>query len=176
MLTEFLQQVRDEYLESYNPITRSQTVEAELTELRGKIASLENELACLPSLTDVEKTLIDAEELIGTNASEEVLMRVLIAKFGGEKKEAAPKKRAPKRTVSPVTDAEKNMVLRLMTKEPISPKELAALATEDDGENKWLASDLSPILKAMLADGTVHAEGHGRGRRYNLTDKAVIPD
>lgn len=192
-LNPFLTEVFNAYMASYKPLDERVRIEAELTALRAKLAVLEEQLA-QNSVTgdDIQKFLINAEELLGGHASETVLTNMLVARFGGAQPQ--PKQRGARRKKSDapaaeqgaeagaaseqaaqpaapptaeVTKEEKALLLAVMTREPMSVTEVAAATTQHTGDD-WLPSDVSPILKAMIKEGTVLTEGEKRGKRYML--------
>lgn len=193
-LNPFLTEVFNAYMATYKPLDERVRIEAELKEAQELCAKLEAELA-KHNVTgdDIQKFLINAEELLGGHASEAVLTNMLLARFGGEQEK--PKRKPRKKTneqsgeaeeageqgeqevqaaeaqpaASEVTKEEKQLLVSVMTREPMSVTEVAAATSQHTGD-EWLPSDVSPILKALIKDGTVLTEGERRAKRYMLAE------
>lgn len=177
-LNPFLTDVFSAYTTQCNPLDERARIEAALTDARARCAELEAALA-QHSVTDedIQKFLINAEELLGGHASEHVLMNMLVARFGGgaEKPKRGRKKNIAADSLgqegtpaaSKVTQEEKDLIASVMTLEPMSSTEIAHATTTSTGDT-WLASDVSKILKVMIAEGMVATEGEKRGKRYML--------
>lgn len=197
-LTPFLNEIFTKYTEACKPLEERARIESELQAAREACAKLEEALA-QHSVTndDIAKFLINAEELMGGHATEAVLMNMLVAKFGGPSEK--PKRRGRRKKVvaaaategagasggapdgapaeqasegaptsTEITRAEKDLIASVMTMEPMSITEVAAATSQHTGD-EWLSSDVSPILKAMIKDGSVVAQGEKRGKRYMLS-------
>ena len=193
-MNPFLTQVFNVYAEKYKPQQKREQLIAEIAALKDRLASLEVSLAsCGATDEEIQQFLVNAEALLGGHASEEVLTNMLTARFGGE--EEQPKRRARRKKgestepaagaatpeaaegaapaepsappTADVTKAEKDLLKSVMTLESMSVSEVAAATSQHTGD-EWLPSDVSPILKAMIKDGSVATEGEKRAKRYML--------
>lgn len=131
-MSPFLQEVFNQYMLQHKPAGGREAVEAELAAARAKVAQLEEDLRLLGDGNEIEEFLIQSEKLMGSHATEAVLLHMTVARFGGCEVVAKVKTRRA-RKAAPAS--------------PVSAATAGSTLVESDEEIEGEATGVSVIAK-----------------------------
>ena len=145
----------------------SSTIQARIDALHHEMDALQLQLANLANINNDSRQFLETlDAAFAGNAPEHVLWVNLRARFGEHKlpklEVSQRKERLPK---TPVQPEDRDKVLRVLTREPMSATDVAKALQVDTPSVSYVLSDL-------VATGTIKAEGSYRRKRYLLETAA----